>query len=516
MESMWGQISPYDVLVNTSLLEPRSYQINIAKRIYGGGNYLVILPTGLGKTLIAVLAVAKAVYEGRRAMMLAPTKPLSEQHYNTLLQLLNMDKSQILLLTGSTRAKERLEMEKTAKVIVATPQTVSNDLKAGRLEMGGFGVVVFDECHKAVGKYAYTHVAEECKDIGAQVIGLTASPGSDRRKINELVRALGIEEIEMRTSTDPDVTPYVMDKSTSVNYVYKSEAIERILSTIKPVIDEHLTALYSKGLSPFKRFENMPKRKLLEIGDNIGKIQAQNYKFMALAHYVYVMDLLHAYELASVEGIYPFVSYFDSLKAREKKSRALRSILANQSVVNALGFAEEAVKNMEEHPKMQRVVELCRGSLSGKSMIIFAQYRSTIKRLVEVLQANGIDARAFVGKKEGVTQETQKGVLDDFREGKFGVLVATSIGEEGLDIPTVDAVIFYEPIPSEIRTIQRRGRAGRMKIGYVVILVTRGTRDEAYLMVSRMREKRMREEVERIRETLSRGQRPYGGVQKPL
>ena len=72
------------------------------------------------------------------------------------------------------------------------------------------------------------------------------------------------------------------------------------------------------------------------------------------------------------------------------------------------------------------------------------------------------------------------------------MLVASSIGEEGLDIPAVDSVVFYEPIPSEIRSIQRRGRAGRFKEGEIIILVTRGTRDEYYHWSSFNREKRMK------------------------
>ena len=140
--------------------------------------------------------------------------------------------------------------------------------------------------------------------------------------------------------------------------------------------------------------------------------------------------------------------------------------------------------------------------LKGQTVIIFAQFRSTIKKLAEMIEKNGIAAQAFVGKKEGVTQAQQQDTIKDFRDGKFKVLVATSIGEEGLDIPSVDTVIFYEPIPNEIRNIQRRGRAGRMKYGQVVILVARGTKDETYLMISRMREQRMRDLVMRIKNTL--------------
>ena len=70
--------------VNTSLVEPRAYQINIIRSAYSGKNTLVILPTGLGKTIIAVFAIAKALHEGKNALIVAPTKPLSEQHFQSL------------------------------------------------------------------------------------------------------------------------------------------------------------------------------------------------------------------------------------------------------------------------------------------------------------------------------------------------------------------------------------------------------------------------------------------------
>ncbi len=502
VEGAWEGIHPYDAMLNISGIEPRRYQINIARRLYSGKNYLVVLPTGLGKTLIAVLAIAKALYENKRVLVLAPTKPLSEQHYVTLCNLLNLDKNSILLLTGSTKAKERREMEEKAKVIAATPQTVANDIRLGRLSIKDFGIAVFDECHKAVGRYAYTYVADECILNGIQILGLTASPGSDRKKINQLIDTLQIQDIEIRTSADSDVAPYIKDRSTRVIYVYKGEPVESIIALIRPLIDEHLGKLYSKGLSPFKSFDNLPKKRILEIGENINRIEAQNYKFMAFFHYIYLINLAHAYELISVEGIYPFLSYLEGIQNREKKSRAVNSMLANKEVQRALAIAKEAMADGIEHPKMLKVVELLQNDLRGKSAIVFAQYRSTIKRLADILQREGISARAFVGKKEGVTQEAQRTVLEDFRNRCFDVLVSTSIGEEGLDIPAVDAVIFYEPIPSEIRTIQRKGRAGRIKVGYIAILVTRGTRDETYLMISRVREKRMHDNIDRIKISL--------------
>ncbi|MCW6159605.1 MAG: DEAD/DEAH box helicase [Candidatus Micrarchaeales archaeon] len=501
----WSELGDCARLVNTAAVEPRDYQINIARSVFTGRNTLVILPTGLGKTLIAVFAIANAIASGKRALILAPTKPLSEQHHKSLEALLNIDKENILLLTGSVSAKQRRGLVKSAKVIAATPQTISNDLKAGRMSLEDFGVVIFDECHKAAGRYAYTYIAEECSLNGVQLIGLTASPGSKKEKVDALIKALNIQNIEIRMSSDPDVERYVFGKEVTTIHVDKNMHIDTVLGQLKPVITEHLETLYKYGLSPFKDFERMPKGRLLQIGDNIKKLQAKNYKFMALFNYVYVLDLVHAYDLAATEGLYPFVSYIESLRNREQKSRVVLNILNNKNVVAAEWSARQALEAGGEHPKMFKVIEMIGSRYTGKSVIIFAQYRSTIKKLVDVLNKNGISARAFVGKKEGVTNASQAQVIQDFRDNKFKVLVATSIGEEGLDIPSVDVVIFYEPVASEIRNIQRKGRAGRIRYGEVMILVTKGTKDETYHMIAKMKEKKMHDLVLRIKKQLEYG-----------
>lgn len=505
MALSWSELAPYDRLVNTALVEPRAYQINIIKSVYSGRNTLVILPTGLGKTLIAVFAIANALHNGKKAVMLAPTKPLSEQHYKSLMDLLNINKEQILLLTGSISSKNRKELEFEAKVITATPQTFSNDLKKGQISLEDYGVVIFDETHRAAGKYAYTYIADEAKLRGVQLLGLTASPGSDRKKINLLIETLGIENIEIRISSDVDVEPYVMRKDINVLYVEKGRTVDEVRGLLKPLIEEHMRNLYSHGLSPFKDFETMPKGRLLAIGDSIRKIQAQNYKFMGLYNYVYVLNLTHAYDLVSTEGLYPFLHYMDSLEKRETKSRTVKNLLLNKSVVSAVKIAREAVERGEEHPKMFLISNLLQNELKASSVIIFAQFRSTTRRLTDILKGNSIEAREFVGKKDGVTQAQQHETIEAFRRGDFRVLVATSIGEEGLDIPSVDAVIFYEPIPSEIRNIQRKGRAGRMKFGQVMIIVAKKTKDETYLFISRLKEKRMKENVLKIKQSLDLG-----------
>jgi ERCC4-related helicase len=288
-------------------------------------------------------------------------------------------------------------------------------------------------------------------------------------------------------------------------HVDKTTEIDAIMSLLKPVIEEHLQKLYEKGLSPFKYIERLPKGRLIELGNNIKKIHASGYRFSAMFNYVYVLDLLHAYDLAATEGLYPFVAYMQGLRNRESKSRVVESILKNNSVVQAESIATDALAKGSEHPKMFKAIQIIKENYDNKSVIVFVQYRSTIKKLVDLMRLNGIEARGFVGKKEGVTNVDQAHIISDFRAGRFKVLVATSIGEEGLDIPAVDAVIFYEPVVSEIRNIQRKGRTARFRYGEVVILITKDTKDEAYHMIAKMKERKMKELVMRIKSQLDRG-----------
>ena len=516
VDTRWYDLEDSAKFVNLEGVEFREYQFNISQHIFDGLNTLVILPTGLGKTLIAVFAIAKIIASNRKALFLAPTKPLSEQHFATLSAMLKVDKGNVLLLTGATASKKRQELEKSAQVIVATPQTVTNDLKHGFFSMKDFGIVVFDECHRAVGKYAYTYIADECKLYGVQTLGLTASPGSNRERIRELLKSLDTEQIEARISTDPDVVRYVMPKYMRIIWVDKSEAINRIAFALRPIIESSLQKLNEYGLASARRFESIPRGRLIELGNTISKIQARNFKFAAMFSYIRLLDAFHAYDLLETEGIFSFLQYVESLNAREKKSRALESFLNDKGLIAAKRLAEQELHEGREHPKVAELVKLLKEE-KGRKMIVFAQYRSTIKMIVGKLQEQGLSARAFVGKKEGVTQEQQKKTIADFRNGEFEILVSSSIGEEGLDIPTVDMVVFYEPIPSEIRNIQRRGRTGRLYAGEIVVLAARETRDVAYLFVSRNREVRMQRIVSELKSELAgKAARKQGEKQKRL
>ncbi len=485
---------------------PRDYQLAIAEKAKLE-NTLVVLPTGMGKTLIAALVMAKHLGEGKKIILLAPTKPLAEQHRKTITELMNLEGSRVILITGATPAKKRAELWKDATVALATPQTLENDLKTSRASLGGVGLVVFDEAHRCVGKYAYTYVAGKCKENGVMALALTASPGADERKIRVIMETLGISKVEIRGEEDDDVKDYVQPVSIKWVGVELPESIEGMKFGLEALIEKRAGMFVKLGLvgNPKK----LSKRKLIELR---GKIERSGggWRYSALSRYAELFNLLHAHELLETQGVGTFLDFFERMGGREEKSKAVQRLLADEELN---GILEIARNSDIEHPKMERLRELII-ERESKTFIVFVQYRDQIRRVVEDLgKIPGVKPVRFVGKKDGVSQKEQKETIERFRAGEYNVLVATQIGEEGLDIPSVDCVIFYEPVASEIRSIQRRGRTARTRAGEVLVLVTRGTRDEAYYWVSRRKEKKMMGAIDRIkRDEVAEGERRGSGT----
>ncbi|HLD97671.1 MAG TPA: helicase-related protein, partial [Candidatus Nanoarchaeia archaeon] len=213
------------------------------------------------------------------------------------------------------------------------------------------------------------------------------------------------------------------------------------------------------------------------------------------------MKVGHALELIETQGITSLQKYFERLSedAKAAKTKAVKRLFSDSNFMAALAKTKTLFESKVDHPKISELKRIMAENIAAKDgakAIVFSQYRdSALKLQQELNNVPGIAANIFVGQMKkgetGLSQKQQKELLARFAAGEFNALIATSIGEEGLDIPKVDLVMFYEPIPSAIRQIQRRGRTGRQEKGKVIILVTRDTRDEAFRWVAHHKEKRM-------------------------
>ncbi|MCS7121734.1 MAG: DEAD/DEAH box helicase [Archaeoglobaceae archaeon] len=498
-------------LIKEQTLERRAYQIAIATTALLK-NTLVVIPTGLGKTAIAALVIAsRLLNEEGQVLFLAPTKPLVEQHSFFLRKTIKIDQDEIVALSGEIPPEARSKFF-GKKIIVSTPQVIENDLVSGRINLENFVLVVFDEAHRAVGNYSYVYIAKEYLKQARKplILALTASPGSDVERIWEIITNLGIQALEVRSEWDDDVKPYVAEKD--IEWIRVE--LPKELEIVKNKIEESLKFRFDK----LKKFgidaEELSKKELLALQEalQVKVAEGKEELFEAISILAEILKLLHAVELIETQGVEALKSYLKRLlvEASGRGSRASKNI-ANDPIFREAVFA--ALKCKEEHPKLNKLKEVVKKQLEENKdsrIIVFTNFRDTAEKLVKEL-SNIASTSKFVGQaekdySEGMSQKEQIEILEKFRNGEVSVLVATSIGEEGLDIPATDLVVFYEAVPSEIRAIQRKGRTGRGREGKIVVLVTKGTRDEAYYYASIRREKIMYERLLEVKRKLEKGQ----------
>jgi len=499
-------------LIRPRTVEARAYQVNIAQACLARST-LVVLPTGMGKTIIALLTIAGVLDKGKkRVLFMAPTKPLVEQHAEFVRRMTLIE--DVVAFTGEVPPEDRELGWRSNRVVVSTPQVIANDLEAGRYDLADVGLIVYDEAHRAVGNYAYVHVAGEQDDVRTLSLGMTASPGTKGEDILQVCETLHIEGVEIRTPLDVDVAPYVHDINVKMVYVEVPAHMAPIIADLKKLMADDVHRL--SGMGFVRRDAQVTTREILDAQRRIhaqlnASAKPSPHLYHAASAVARAMKVGHALELAETQGAKVLASYLDRLEDEANgpgASRAARGLVKDELYVR---MAKRTRAINEEHPKARRVVEIVRGQLAEKPdsrIIVFTHYRDNAELVAARLSAMpGVHPVRFVGQAtrgddKGMSQKEQGALLQDFRAGTYNVLVATSVAEEGLDIPSTDLVVFYEPIPSEIRTIQRRGRTGRARAGEVRILVTRGTRDEAYTYSAKSKERKMHAELDRLRRLL--------------
>jgi len=472
-------------LLKEEKVEYREYQDVIAQRILERGNTLVVLPTGLGKTIIELL-VSVAILENNecKVLILAPTKPLVNQHYEVFKALSKI--KELGVLTGEVR--NRREILEKSRVLFATPQTIESMLFKGEIDLKKFCLIIFDEAHRAVGDYAYVFIAERFAKVKPDglIIGLTASPGGSREKIQEIMQNLFIKNVEVKTEKDEDVKKYIPGKKEEWIYVEFPSDLKELLDIVKDIEDDLFLKLKEAGIKA------RTKGELLELQRKLIKDAEKNPSLYRLIPIVSALvKWNHAIELLETQGVKQFREYLE--KIRRDKSKGAKKLLSDERFFKAEVLAEKNIG--KEHPKLKKLVEILKNE--GKKAIVFTHYRTTASLIEKKLNEEGIKAIRFVGQSsregdKGLNQKEQRELIERFKLGEFDVFVATSVGEEGIDLPSVDLVVFYEPIPSEIRKIQRAGRTGRKSFGKVIYLITKGTRDEAFFWVSKHKEKMMK------------------------
>lgn len=499
-------------LLKPDAVEDRDYQRALSEAALRAP-HLLVLPTGLGKTVVALRALADVLAEGpdRRVLFLAPTKPLAEQQAAFLRETL-LDVG-VACFTGETAPQDRDREWAGHRVIVATPQVVQNDVVRGAQTLSDVSFLVFDEAHRAVGNYPYTFLARAYRQAGGRrALGLTASPGNAQSQVHRVLSNLGLERIEVRTEADVDVAPYVHQVETQWVRVRPTATLLRVVKLLERCYGR--CALSLRRLGFFQLLRGLPSRRdLLDLGQRLRSQAAAPHRargvYEAVSLQARALKIQHALELAETQGsplVFRYLQRIQQEAAQSGGSKAARDFVREPEFLEALALARD---DASTPPKIARILEQTQAEIArgARRVLAFANYRETAEALVERLaQLPGVRVDRFVGHataqgERGMTKKEQQAVVDRFRSGDLNVLVATAVGEEGLDLPETDAVMLHEPVASAIRMIQRRGRTGRRGDGTVYVFLTEGTRDEAYYWSAVRRERRMRAELHALRRT---------------
>ena len=496
-------------LVVEGALERRRYQTELA-RTARADHTLVCLPTGLGKTAVSLLVTAHRLHEtGGVSLLLAPTKPLVSQHAAFYREALAIPDDEVVVFTGEVSPDDRAALWDDARVVVATPQVVENDLVGNRISLAEVSHLTFDECHRATGEYSYVYIAERYHaDAAAPLVtGMSASPGGDADAVLRVCENLGLNEVTVMTEDDADVAAYTHETEVEWKRVELPETVVRLRDALNEVIEERLSRLKELGVID----TTQPDLSQKELNRTRGRLQElidddQSEGYQGMSVHAEVMKLRRAVELAETQSVEALRRYFERQRNAARSSgasKASQRLVGDPRVQRAMRTAADFD---DLHPKFRRTRLLLARTLGvegGERVIVFTESRDTAEALTEFLR-EGFDVRKFVGQSdtegsEGMTQREQRETLDEFRDGAFEVLVSTSVAEEGLDVPEVDLVLFYEPVPTAIRSIQRKGRTGRQDEGRVVVLLAEDTRDEAYFWIARRREREMETELRSLK-----------------
>ncbi|KAH9057001.1 hypothetical protein EDB87DRAFT_1833399 [Lactarius vividus] len=499
----------------------RDYQFNISRSCLFD-NALVALPTGLGKTFIAgvvMLNFYRWFPEGK-VVFVAPTKPLVAQQVEACHKTCGIPGSDAIELTGNNPRSFRAKAWQEKRVFYMTPQTFENDLKTDNCDPRDIILLVVDEAHKGAGDYSYAKVVRflMAKNPHFRLLALTATPGGTPDAVQAIVDSLHIGRIELRDEQSLDIRSYINEKKVKQHIISMNEGIAKLRDLLAKVLEVYIKKCTAFGilrgnLDPVMFHPFRANAAVDEINRRPDSRQLQwaypvLRKVGALARAMgYLLE-------ASPQMCFRSLTEEAEGAASDKpsglnKDPAFQTLMTELRLQKSSGFAV--------HPKLEMLKTLVvdhfgqrlrddNASDAGVHVgqdtraMVFVTFREAVDEIVDFLNQDSplLRANKFIGQgidkkgNKGLAQREQLDIINQFKDGVFNILVATSVGEEGLDIGEVDLIVCYDAQKTPIRMLQRVGRTGRKREGYVHVLLAEGREEmnwnkarEAYNQVQR-------------------------------
>ncbi|PON76983.1 DEAD/DEAH box RNA helicase family protein [Trema orientale] len=474
----------------------REYQLAITERALFS-NTLVALPTGLGKTLIAAVVMYNYFrwFPDGKIVFAAPSRPLVTQQIEACHNIVGIPQEWTTDMTGQINPTKRACLWKSKRVFFVTPQVLEKDIQSGTCLVKYLVCLVIDEAHRALGNYSYCVAVRELMDVPIQlrILALTATPGSKRQTIQQIIDNLRVSTLEYRNESDHDVSKYVHNRKIELIQVAMGKDAVEIDDKLLEVIRPYVAKLSEKGVLQHRDHKSLSPCELLNSREKFRLAPPPNLCQIMIrdmeSYYGLLLTLYHIRKLLSSHGIRPA---YEMLEDKLKLGSFARYMSRNEDLFKAKLRMQQSLSHGAPSPKLSKMLEVLLDHFKtydpeNSRVIIFSNFRGSVRDIMDALVkiGNSVRATQFIGQSsgkasKGQSQKVQQAVLEKFRAGGYNVIVATSIGEEGLDIMEVDLVICFDANVSPLRMIQRMGRTGR-KHDALLVLACEGSELKAYM-----------------------------------
>ncbi|KAI1753705.1 RNase3 domain-containing protein [Xylaria castorea] len=494
--------STTDPVEDNVVIHARAYQVEMFEKSLKQ-NIIVAMDTGSGKTQVAVLRIQAELekYSDKIIWFLAPTVALCQQQFRVLKSQLGA--AQIKLLSGAdgvdTWSDTRIwdDYLKDVRVVVSTYQILLDAVTHAFVQFNRLCLIVFDEAHNCVGKHPGSKIMERYhrhKNNGMPcpaILGLTASPimRSDLKGIEIIEQTLDavckaptIHREELlsavkRPTLSSVAVPDCGDRPPTQSMV----SLAKAYLNLDIYQDPYILRLRREGTekSLFKLKKALEKRntytikqmqslyhKSTEIHRELGPWASEYFIYEAITHFQ--------------DSIDRSLTWFETWDKAEKQYIA--NVLRQVEIKLPRPFKDTTEPDLSN--KFISLVRELQSAPDNTRCIIFVLETITVAVLAHMLSSTtSVSNRFRVGTMIGTSnhaarkrdigdlnQVKDNPDLEDFRTGKLNLLVATSVAEEGIDVPACNLVICLNAPPNVKSFIQRRGRA-RMENSRIVLLL---------------------------------------------
>ncbi|XP_060793792.1 probable ATP-dependent RNA helicase DDX58 isoform X2 [Neoarius graeffei] len=488
----------------------REYQKELATTAYNGLNTIICAPTGCGKTIVAVAICEdhlKKYPEKAKVVFMATKVEVYKQQYNLFKDYFSKEPD--IRVTGVCGEMEDVHLPtlvSSSDVLVMTPQILVNALQRGEVaSLNTFTLLLLDECHNTTGKHPYNIIMSHYIDAKhsmpthtlPQVVGFTASVGIgsfknvpeaennicqlcanlDARVITTVTK--NINELRSFVHTpEKDFFPVTPRTSDPFILIIKNimKEIERLAINVYKIDTLSQVQRGDYGSQMYEQWiVDVQKRcKLLRFTDHEEERKICRALYTYTEHLRKYNDALIINEDARTKDALDYMDLFikDISNATPDSTEC--------KLINLYRMEHEQLRNLategQQNPKLQELKFILDEEYSNNDQtrtVLFVRTRAladALKKWIEETDSlRFLKPGVLIGKGRrsqltgsGMTLTGQKGVLDSFKSSESSsqskILIATSVADEGIDIPQCNLVLMYEYVGNVVKMVQVRGR----------------------------------------------------------